>query len=348
MRQANAALIGANNPHYSGWLETLRHCPSIGRLVICHPSGGLGTKPDGNEPFYVSIDEMLQAENLNMALVCMRNDQAPAAARTLLTNGVPLIIEKPVARAAAEVEELVALAKAKEILLATGFLNRYNPVAQEFKRFVSSGALGRIVSIEGRMITSSVQRRDPSHWLFSKATAGGGILHWLGIHTIDLIRYFSSLEYAHVNAQIATLSNADIDVEDMAAVSFSMSNGAVGTIHAGYVLQQGYGDISLSMRGTMGEVIWNMWNFDSKGETLVIRSEAPGWEIGGTQEITAPLKEAPGYGGASGIQFVTDFIDSAQAGISFVTNGQDVLKALQFIEAAYASSADGQRKVLSI
>ena len=346
MSQATVALVGSNNPHYSSWLETLQHCPGIRRLVICQPHETVPTTVNGTDVFYNSVEQMLEVEVLDMALVCMPNNQAPDVARYLLKHGVPVLVEKPVARSADEIAALKDLAATQKVLFSTAFLNRYNPVAQEFKRFSVSGGLGRIVSIEGRMITSSVQRRDPLHWLFSKAVSGGGILHWLGIHTIDLIRYLTDLEYASIDAQVATLSGADIDVEDIASVSFSMSNGALGTLHAGYVLRQGYGDISITIRGTLGEAIWNMWDFDTKGETLVLRSEAPGWESGGSREIKAPLKDAPGYGGAAGIQFVSDFIDSAQAGIPFVTDGKDALAAMEFIEAAYASSATGQRQTL--
>ena len=42
------------------------------------------------------------------------------------------------------------------------------------RRMVAAGALGRVVSVEGRMVTSSVEQRNKDHWLFSKEVAGGG------------------------------------------------------------------------------------------------------------------------------------------------------------------------------
>ena len=87
------------------------------------------------------------------------------------------------------------------------------------------------------MITSTVQQRNPDHWLFDRAQGGrGAILHWLAIHTVDLIRYISGLEYQGVSAHKATLSGTGIDVEDVLAASFCMDNGALGSLHAGYVL----------------------------------------------------------------------------------------------------------------
>ena len=340
--KVSAALVGFDNPHRKGWLQTLQNIEGIGRLVACAPEGfpaGTAEEVDG---VYTSVAEMLEKEELGLGLVCMRNDLAPTIGGLLLEADIPTLIEKPVARTAAEIEALNQISIRRNVPWATGYMNRCLPVAREFKKLVEGGALGRIVSIEGRMVTSSVQQRDPGHWLFDKERAGGGILHWLAIHTIDLIRYISGLEFTGVAGMVATLSDAEIDVEDMAAVSFTMSNGALGNLHAGYVLRQRYGDIYLSMRGSLGEVVWQMWDFDGRGNCLKVHSEAPGWEGEGYREISVSSRDAPGYGGILGIQFVSDFIDSAAAKKPFITNGEDALCAMRFVEAAYAASESGR------
>ena len=338
----NAALIGLTAPHSKGWLQTLQHCDLIDRLVVCDPESAGMELPGEVVRAYASVEDLLAQEELHFGVISVRNDEAPQVGEQLFRAGIPAIIEKPAARTAAEIARLNELAAANQVMWATGFMNRYAPIAQEFRRVVAGGGLGQIVSIEGRMVTSSVQQRDPDHWLFDKKQAGGGILHWLAIHTIDLIRYLSGLDYRSVMGQVATLSGTGISVEDMAALSFTMTNGALGSLHAGYVLRQRYGDIYLSMRGTLGEAVWQMWDFEGRGDTLKIYSEAPGWETTGLREIKAPPREAPGYGGAVGLQYVKDFILAARQGKPFVTDGQDALRAMQVVEAAYTSSAAGK------
>jgi len=345
--KVDAALVGLDNPHSRGWLRTLKSCSRVGRLVVCDPQGMAESPGEEVDQVYATVEEMLASEGLGFGLVCTRNDLAPALGERLLQAGIPLIIEKPVARTAAQIQRLNQVAAARDVPWATAFTNRLQPIAREFSKLVAGGALGRVVSIEGRMVTSSVQQRDPGHWLFDRRRAGGGILHWLAIHTVDLIRYISGLEYAGVMAQVATLSDTGIDVEDMAAVGFTMTGGALGSLHAGYVLRQRYGDIYLSMRGTQGEAGWQMWDFGGREDTLKVHSEAPGWETEGYREITIRPREAPGYGGILGIRFVDDFIQAAAAGQPWVTNGEDALRAMQFVEAAYASSASGRLEPLN-
>ena len=257
-----AALVGLDNPHSKGWLTSLQHCEAVGRLVVC-----AAEECTGVDQVYGSLDALLADEKLGLAIVCTRNDQAPDLIAQLLQAGVPVIAEKPVARTAADIVRLNEIAAAQQVLWATAFLNRCHPIADKTRELIAAGVLGRIVSIEGRMVTSTVQQRNPDHWLFDRALAGGGILHWLAIHTVDLIRYISGLEYRSVSAHKATLSGTDIDVEDVLAASFCMDNGALGSLHAGYVLPRRYGDIYLCFRGTAGDATWVMQDWDGRGRS---------------------------------------------------------------------------------
>ena len=333
-----AALIGIDNPHSSGWLTTLQNCAMVGRLVVCAEEQCAGV-----DQVYTSLDDVLDSEDLEFALVCTRNDLAPNLAAHLLEAGVPTIVEKPVARTAAEIVRLNKIASARQVIWATAFLNRLHPIARKLRALVAAGVLGRIVSIEGRMITSTVQHRDPEHWLFDAARAGGGILHWLAIHIVDLIRYISELEYHSVSAHQATLSGTGIDVEDMLAASFSMENGAVGQIHAGYVLPRRYGDMTVCFRGTDGDATWQMVNYDGQCDRLIVQSRTAGWAEDETRRFDLSVADAPGYGDQSGLDFVADFIAAARGRMEFVTCGDDALRAMRFVEAVYAAAESGAR-----
>ena len=337
-----AALVGLTAPHSKGWLETLRNCRGIERLNVCDLDGAVPENGDGIDGVYSGLDALLDSVRPDFALVSVRNDQAAEAGSRFLSERIPVIIEKPAGRTAAEIAGLNELSRRHSTPWATGFTNRLAPAVGEMRRMVGAGALGRVVSVEGRMVTSSVEQRNKDHWLFSKEVAGGGILHWLAIHTIDLIRFITGLEYDSVSAHVATLSDTGVDVEDTAAVSFSLSNGAVGSLHAGYMLRKRYGDISLVVRGTLGDVAWSSHGFDGPGHTVNLQSEAPGWETVASQKVDLEPQGGPGYGGKVGTEFVVGFHRCAQAGEEFVTVGEDALRAMRFVEAAYASSTSGK------
>lgn len=339
-----AALVGLTAPHSRGWLETLQNLPDVSRLLVCDVDDGAaaGEVPAGAEP--VPVAALQEAcTRPDVALLSVRNDQAPALAGALLSAGVPCIVEKPSGRTSADIETLNAAAARGGTIWAPGFLNRLQPAARRIRRLVvEEQAIGRIVSVEGRMVTSSVGQRDPSHWLFDGKVAGGGILHWLAIHTIDLFRYLTGQEFASVSGHTATFTRG-IDVEDMAAVSFALSGGAVGSLHAGYVLRQRYGDISLTLRGDLGEIVWPQWDFEGRQSTLYIHSEGPRSDGPGLETVTLEPPGGAGYGGALGQDFVRRFAHAARMAAPFVVDGVDALRAMQFVEAAYAADRSGQR-----
>ncbi len=338
--QVRAAIIGFDNPHSLGWLETFKHCPAVGDLVLCGEGAPVA---EGISAVYASIDEMLAAEqSLGLALVCTRNDLAPALVHKLLAAKIPLIVEKPVARTAAEIAAINTCAREQQTPWATAFMNRYHPAALQMKEWVAEGIIGEIVSIEGRMVTSVVAQRNPGHWLFAHDKAGGGILHWLAIHTIDLIRYISGCEYASVCAMTATPVES-IDVEEVASATFSLNNGALGQIHAGYVLPRRYGDIYLCLRGTRGDITWNTWGCEGRQDQLVVQSEVGAWADEEYREIHCPAAAAPGYGGQMGIDYIADFCAAVAEGTPFISSGEDALRAMQFVEAAYTSAESGRR-----
>ena len=337
-----AALVGLTAPHSKGWLETLRINPEIERFLVCDLEGAKPENDDGIDGVYPGLDRLFESVRPDFVLVSVRNDQAAETGSRFLSGGIPVIIDKPAGRTAAEIAGLNELSRRHSTPWATGFTNRLAPSVCEMRRLVAAGALGRVVSIEGRMVTSSVEQRNKDHWLFSKEIAGGGILHWLAIHTIDLIRFITGLEYDSVSAHVGTLSDTGIDVEDTAAVSFSMSNGAVGGLHAGYMLRKRYGDISLAIRGTLGDIAWSSYGFDGAGHTVNLQSEAPGWETIGSQRVDLEPQGGPGYGGRVGTEYIARFIRCARGGEEFVTNGEDAFRAMRFVEAAYAASAGGK------
>ena len=338
------ALVGLTAPHSRGWLETLHTLPEAGRLLVCDVDDP-GARPEVPEEAEAVAPEDLLDPSLrpDAALVSVRNDQAADIGSRLLAGGLPCIVEKPAGRGSADIERLNEAAARGGTIWAPGFLNRLQPAARRIRRLVvEEQAIGRVQSIEARMVTSSVRQRNPGHWLFRKQVAGGGILHWLAIHHIDLVRYLTGQEYGSVSGFTATF-NREIDVEDMAALAFTLQGGAVGNLHAGYVLRQRYGDIGITLRGDLGEIVWPHFDFVGRQNTLYIHSEGPRSEGPGPEVVTLEPPEGTGYGGGLGWEFVRRFAAAARMGGAFVTGGGDALRAMRFVEAAYAAARSGGR-----
>lgn len=339
---AKVALVGGDNPHAKGWLETVSHCPEVSQVVLC----GDWDVDEGRYETVPNVQELSQDGGVEMGLVCARNVEAPGLAGELLRAGIPALVEKPVARTSAEVAELNEVSASTGVFWSTCFLNRMHPAVVQMKSWVEGGAIGRLLSVEGRMVTSSVAQRNPGHWLFQNEQAGGGILHWLAIHTVDLVRHVSQLNYESVSGQIATLVE-NIDVEEVASATFQLEGGAIGHIHAAYALPRRYGDISMVFRGDKGDITWQSFDYAGRQDRLTIQSVVEPWARREYQEHSCPAPGGVGYGGQMGTDFLRGFMAATRGEGSFVCDGNDAFHALQFVESAYHSADSGQRVELT-
>ena len=297
---------------------------------------------------YTNLNELLAKDEIFFVIAAIRNDLGPDIFIRSLEAGKHLMAEKPIGRTAADTQRVIDVAKAQGLKLGVCYQNRNNPVVQEARRLIHQDAIGPIMSIEFRMLTTQVQFRNPQHWLFDRTKSGGGILSWLGCHYLDLMQYISGDEIASVSAEVATRSPESIDVEDVATLSMRFRSGAIGSFHAGYTLalsgsgyhnSTGY-DTYAGFNGRGGRLYWSSPGAPTKfslESTHPDLSSAP-WR---TSEYT--LGASPAYGGVAGEGFIRHFIEAAQGDGEPLAGGDDALRVARIVDAAYESSRTGQR-----
>ena len=120
--------------------------------------------------------------------------------------------------------------------------------------------------------------------------------------------------------------------------------------HAGSLLpisQTGYMlgsyDTYLSFRGLEGNITW----YPTEQERpVIIETTSKVWNSTPRRELRYVVSETDGYGGQYGQDFVSQFITSAMRGDPPVNDGENALRVLKIIEAAYESSKTGCRILL--
>ena len=250
---------------------------------------------------YEDLEAALEHPEVTHVLIALPNDRTPAALVRAIEAGKGVFTEKPGARSAAEFEPVLSALDRRPVPFTIAYLNRWSPPVRQIRELYRAGAIGRLTSVELRMVTTQVGMRNPGSWLFQREAVGGGVLAWLGCHWLDALRFVTGEEIVRVQAELATTSGEAIDVEDTAAVAFRTAGGAVGSLHAGYVLavgNPGYRaaghDIVMILRGTLGAI----YHAGGRHEApLLLESVAPGWRSAPprTYQFTAPPSR--GYGG---------------------------------------------------
>ena len=132
-----------------------------------------------------SFDELLADEAVEAVVVATPVPTHAELARRALTAGKHVFVEKPLALAADEAEELVALAEERELVLVPGHLLLYHPGVLKLKEIVDSGALGEVLYVYGNRQNLGTIRPDEGAWSLG-AHDLSVILHLLGEEPAEL------------------------------------------------------------------------------------------------------------------------------------------------------------------
>ena len=134
-------------------------------------------------------------------------------AKTFITAGIAVMIEKPLAASIQQGKEIVALAEKHNVVVAVGHSERCNPVVQAVKR----------LNIEPKFIEA--HRISP----YPFRSTDIGVVMDVMIHDIDIIL---SLAGGKVKSVDAAAINVIADNEDICNVRIAFDNGCVANITA--------------------------------------------------------------------------------------------------------------------
>lgn len=280
-------LVSSPHPHSEFHMKTLEVLQEVEAIHLCGLEGedleALAAESTKVRSCTGDLGELLKRPNLDSVLVCVRNDLCPEVLEAAIAAGTPVLFEKPGALRASDLERVADHAKGRGVTAGAFYQSRWSPATQEVRKALRDGALGQIMAVEARMVTSQVRYRDPSHWLFGHDTAGSGILSWLACHYIDQLCYLLDDRIVEVAAMTGRRNPEPIEVEDTACVALRFAGGVLGTLHAGYHLpgsRPGYVgaafDTFLALRGTEGYA-----RLSFSGGEYTLYSMAEGWAKGG-------------------------------------------------------------------
>lgn len=167
-----AAVIGVGhlgNFHLQKYLQNT----DVAWLGVCDSNLELAQKRGlEHSVFFTSNLTELVTKGIDLATIATSTPYHFEVARFLLSEGIHLNIEKPITQTSEQAEELIALARAKNLKLTVGQVERFNPVYQELK---------------------SRKTKDPKFVSFVRTAqfkfrgADVSVLHDLLIHDIDLM-----------------------------------------------------------------------------------------------------------------------------------------------------------------
>ena len=178
----------------------------------------------GIQKVYTTIDEMFADDNVDIIYITSPHNTHYGFMKKALENGKHLLVEKSITLNSQELDEMIALAQSKGLILAEAMTIWHMPLYKELWSIVQSGELGNV-----QMITvnfGSFKEYDMENRFFNRHLAGGAMLD-IGVYALSIVRSFMDETPDSVQSQWKA---APTGVDEQASILLQNSKGQMAAV----------------------------------------------------------------------------------------------------------------------
>ncbi|WP_257348888.1 Gfo/Idh/MocA family protein [Pseudalkalibacillus decolorationis] len=313
------------------------HALAYAQYLVKHPGAELAGIWDADEQrgnkmakqfesnFYVDLDELLETD-IEAVIICSENTNHKEHVLKAASYKKQILCEKPIATEVVDATAMIKACEENDVILQVAYPVRFAPAIKKVKAIVQSGKLGEIIAVN-----ATNHGQMPGGWFVEKELSGGGSATDHIVHIMDLLRWMLKDEVKNVYAEFDTRFY-DIDVEDCGSVMLELESGTIVSIDPSWSRPETFptwGDVTLKIVGTEGTV-----TVDAFKQHSILYNDKEG-KIQ-QQPWAEDMDEA----------LVNDFIDCVKTRRKPFITGNDGLRTLEVVKAAYRSNELKQVVVL--
>ena len=140
-------------------------------------------KKYGVKKVYDEIDEVFDDENVDIIYLATSHNTHYQFMKKALEHGKHLFVEKSITLNSRELDEMMALAKEKNLILAEAMTIWHMPIYKELWKIVQSGELGKMQIMTVNF--GSFKEYDMNNRFFNMNLAGGALLD-IGVYALSI------------------------------------------------------------------------------------------------------------------------------------------------------------------
>jgi predicted dehydrogenase len=268
---------------------------------------------------YGSYEEAIASPEIDAVAVVTPPSSHKELALAALAAGKDVVLEKPPAAKATDLDDIAAAAKAagKQVFVAENY--QYKPLLLRLQSLLAEGVIGDVLFIQ----VNALKKQEATHdWRDDPKLALGGALYEGGIHWIDFMASLGLTVRGVRGLRPAMAAGAA--VERSMLVSFDYAEGAVGTLAYSWEVPSTAKGLRLSkIYGRAGSI-----TFETNGLWVLCHGKKTRLYIPGVRDLA-------GYR-AMWADFVRAWTTSSPPLMTLAHARRD----LELVEAAYATAAE--------
>ncbi|MGQ9730234.1 MAG: Gfo/Idh/MocA family protein [Candidatus Zipacnadales bacterium] len=196
-----------------------------------------------------SLAAAVDRPDVDLVSICTDDHRHLEPCQVVAAAGKHILLEKPLATNLEDCDAIIAACETAGVKLMVGHIVRFDPRYALARQAVAEGAIGEIIHGYARRsnIIDTGRRIGPRT----------SVAYFLGVHDLDLLRWFIGAEVVKVHAESACKVLVDIAAEDSIMALLRYENGVVGCLETSWVLPTGIPctlDARLEIIGTQGMI----------------------------------------------------------------------------------------------
>lgn len=266
-------------------------------------------------------------KGLDILVVALPHNLHVEPAVAAAACGTHLLMEKPIATTMDDAQRIVEVCREARIKLTISFVHRFRDELQIARRWIQENQIGEPrVAIE---IMNGQRGLHSPRWITNKEIAGGGVLMYGAIHSVDRLRW---LLRSDVIAVAAKKQHFDprTEVEDGVTALLTFANSATATLSAcapAYRAQPAYWDTQIYGTHGMVRVRTRHWAQLSNDYLSVLQESGSAATVGEHYNF---------------VRQAQSFVNAILADKKPAVSGDDGLRALEVVMAIYQSASTGE------
>lgn len=173
---------------------------------------------------YGNVEEMLAEEEIDIVYIATPHNSHYDLMKQALQAGKHVFCEKSITVNSKQLEECVALAEKKGLVICDGTTLLHMPLYKELKKRIAEGVIGSVKMVQVNF--GSCKEYDVKNRFFSKKLAGGALLD-IGVYATSFARYFMK---SNPNVVLTTANYFETGVDETSGILLKNQEGEMAVM----------------------------------------------------------------------------------------------------------------------
>ncbi|MCI5951343.1 MAG: Gfo/Idh/MocA family oxidoreductase [Anaerostipes sp.] len=176
------------------------------------------------EKAYGNTEDLFSDEVVDIIYIATPHNTHYELMKKAIAAGKHVLCEKSITVNSSQLEECVALAKEKGVVVSDAMTIFHMPLYKKLKKMIENGAIGEVKMVQVNF--GSCKEYDVTNRFFSKELAGGALLD-IGVYASSFARYFM---HSKPNVVLTTANYFETGVDETSGILMKNPDGEMAVI----------------------------------------------------------------------------------------------------------------------